>query len=520
MYAESSTVDVKAAPLLGDPNSRTTRVIGGVRINKSPARSPLLVGRDVKDRNWDSDEENADWFIPSPIPGLPLQLYNVIFMSLAFMVLFTAYNTLQNYATSLLGTLGNTSLTVLYVTVCVTVFFAPYIVDSWGERTSMFLGALCFVAYMLTLIKISEWVVLVFSAVIGFGASILWVAQGAFLTLCSNHTLAADRMKGSSSSSLTTASVRGTYSGVFWGIFQVCNVAGNLSAYFVFSHMSSSALFVMFCVFGTIGMLMFLLLKPFPTTLPDDTPAAATKQSAMEESEAGDAPGPERLRPWESFLVAIRQFSQPYLMLYAPMFFWTGFELSFVSGEFPQLLPEGNIGIVLTMTGIGEIVGGIVIGRMSDVIGRSWSIVIGSVIYALSLVLACFLKYDVATSSSIYDIPTIAFIAAFGFGIGDSVFNTQVFAILGDRYADEISNAWSMFQFVQNLGSAIGFYYAISVPFHGDGGDMTQIIVQGVVLVVSCACYVASDRYGALQLRKIDEVIVSPSSSAALFHSK
>ncbi len=51
---------------------------------------------------------------------------------------------------------------------------------------------------MASLIEIVEWAVLGASVVIGFGAAILWVAQGSFLTLCSP--------KGK----------RGTHTGIFW----------------------------------------------------------------------------------------------------------------------------------------------------------------------------------------------------------------------------------------------------------------------------------------------------------------
>jgi hypothetical protein len=49
---------------------------------------------------------------------------------------------LQNYATSLFpGNLGNVSLAVLYISVCVFVSLSPAIVHRWGERLSMVIGA-------------------------------------------------------------------------------------------------------------------------------------------------------------------------------------------------------------------------------------------------------------------------------------------------------------------------------------------------------------------------------------------
>lgn len=111
------------------------------------------------------------------------------------------------------------------------------------------MGAACYVVYMASLIWIIRGVVLACAVVIGaclrrgagagrsdltflfavpavdahlhhvapgFGAAILWVAVGSYIT---KSSLASDY---------------GRNNGIFWGIFQLSNVLGNLGAYFVF----------------------------------------------------------------------------------------------------------------------------------------------------------------------------------------------------------------------------------------------------------------------------------------------
>lgn len=86
---------------------------------------------------------------------------------------------LQNFVTSLLPAhLGNESLGVLYIVVCLTVFLAPVVVDRLGARPTMVLGAACFCVYLASLIHVQRLVVLAAAVVIGFGAAILWVAFG------------------------------------------------------------------------------------------------------------------------------------------------------------------------------------------------------------------------------------------------------------------------------------------------------------------------------------------------------
>jgi MFS family permease len=172
--------------------------------------------------------------------------YNVSVLSWAFMVLFCAYNTIQNYATSIFPAgLGNTSLAVLYAACAVSVFAAPGLTNQLGPRLTMVIGAACYVAYMLTLISIVPPVVLAMSVVIGFGGAILWIAFGVYITQNS------------------TKATYGRNTGVFWSIFQLCNIVGNLATYFVFSHLTdgNTWLYVGFAVVGTVGTVMLMFLR-------------------------------------------------------------------------------------------------------------------------------------------------------------------------------------------------------------------------------------------------------------------
>jgi MFS family permease len=64
----------------------------------------------------------------------------------------------------------------------------------------------------LQLIKIVPGVVLTMSVVIGFGAALLWIALGVFLTENSKPE------------------TYGAVSGLFWSVFQVCNIVGTCIA--------------------------------------------------------------------------------------------------------------------------------------------------------------------------------------------------------------------------------------------------------------------------------------------------
>jgi len=187
---------------------------------------------------------------------MSLRMWNTLVLSFSLMLLFTAFNTIQAWLTNLLttlgySTLGNNSLTVLYVAVCFSLFLTPPLVHYLTQIRSIVVGAVCYVVYMASLIHIVPAVVLVASAVNGFGASLLWVAVGGLLTKCSGRD------------------DRGRNTGIFWSIFQLSLIIGNAVGFAVSSSASYTLLFIIFTVLGTAGTLLLLALGRFPSDADD-----------------------------------------------------------------------------------------------------------------------------------------------------------------------------------------------------------------------------------------------------------
>jgi MFS family permease len=319
--------------------------------------------------------------------------------ALAFCVLFSAYNTLQNYATSLFpGNLANVSLALLYAVAGVSVFAAPALTAQLGEKATMILGACCYVVYLVSLLWLesSPSIVIFTSIVIGFGAAVLWVALGSFLTTNS------------------TAATYASNTGLFWSIFQVNNVVGNLTTWAVISTLTSSTntLYLGFAAVAGAGTLvLFLLQQP-----PAPPPAAAT----LGEHLAGAAAGARR---------ALRLLGDPRMLLLLPLFFFSGAELSFWTGEFPLLLQNGSmgeVGFVLAWAGGGEIAGGALLGRLSDAAGRTPSLLLAVALYGAALALTCAMKSGAPAAAAAWrGAPVAAYAAAFLFGAADAGFNAN-----------------------------------------------------------------------------------------------
>lgn len=177
--------------------------------------------------------------------------YNIVVVSLSFAILFASYNSLQSYATSLFPPgLGDQSLGTLYGSVGPAVFFGPMACDVLGTKWTMIVGAVGYVLYMASLtIAVVPAVVLPMSVVIGAGAAVLWIAEGEFVKENS------------------TPATRGVANGIFWSVFQLNLVVGNLLTWQVYSRLHSTyTLYLGFTVVGAVGTAaLFALRSPaFP----------------------------------------------------------------------------------------------------------------------------------------------------------------------------------------------------------------------------------------------------------------
>ena len=196
-------------------------------------------------------------------------LLKLLVLSTGFLLLFCVYNTAQNLASEVLddlgfGNLGFFSLAVLYFSFAFSCFVATPIVNKCGERFSMTVGALCYTMYLACFILASApgqfpeaaknsgflsdgfiaFFILFSAAVCGFGASILWVAQGRYISLIAN-----DENKG-------------TYNSIFWAFYMSTQIIGALFAAEVLKNTNP---FTFYCIMTTIcvlASLFFLLLPP------------------------------------------------------------------------------------------------------------------------------------------------------------------------------------------------------------------------------------------------------------------
>lgn len=122
----------------------------------------------------------------------------VTIMGVVFLLIFTAYITIQAFASQLYGDVlaSNMALT-LYAVFTASCFIAPAVTNVLGPRFTLFLGSLGYAALVVASLVLAlsgrsgltEGIVVFGGACCGLGAALLWTAQGRMSTTTKSQTL-------------------------------------------------------------------------------------------------------------------------------------------------------------------------------------------------------------------------------------------------------------------------------------------------------------------------------------------
>lgn len=492
-------------------------------------------------------------------------VHNVAVLSLGFFLLFAAFNTVQSFATTLLGSLGNASLAVLYLTVALTVPFAPGAIKMVGSKPALVFGAVCYALYLGSLITGNATLILIGSVVIGIGSAALWVAFG----LITNANAA-------------KSEAFGEFMGFFWSGLQMSNVVGNLAAYFVLSKVQPGVgLFVGFAIAGTAGALVLLALRSVdgegrrsgaesgsaigdsgpiaPLLIPDADDLAwpasgkATRSdlASVNRDRSGTSPsggGSSKAATGSQSVAETGRLAasslcmvcDPRVRMLGPLFLLTGAELAFWSGSLPLVVREDRVGLLLATVGFADVVGGSLFGWLGDVVGRAAVVAIGCLMIVAgcagttALALAGAGASGVVAGATFVDVPLLAWVGGVCFGLGDAALNTQAYAVLGDLFEkdegaagnasgkskrrDDAAMANTVLQLFNNLGSATIFYSGIPLPlvakaaengaFHADSIVIACVIAGLAVATLVATCNVRGAARGRGCRRKGSDTVL------------
>ncbi len=314
------------------------------------------------------------------------------------------------------------------------------------------------------------------SALLGFGASALWVGQGDYVTWAAKeYALARSEPLGSAI---------GLFNGIFYCIFQSSQVSGNLVGGFVLSSgsgsnchapagnatnttggggnstaggdaggsISQSAVTTLFAVFmscAAAGVVLMATIRPKALSS-----AAANEHEAALLADGVSAGAPKQRSEEEpvstKLLATMRLSVQPRMALAIPMIMYNGLEMSCAWGFFTAniirpSLGASNIGFVMAVFGFANAAGSAGVGRLSDRVGLL-------PVFCSGLAAQGALFVFLLTRTAFHDFGwTPLMVMAFVWGYGDAVQNTMLSALMGSAYGRDTDAAFSNFKMFQSL---------------------------------------------------------------------
>jgi MFS family permease len=294
-------------------------------------------------------------------------------------------------------------------------FISPYVVTLIGERASLMFGAVCYCIFIAANMKVEKPILLGASAIIGFGAAVLWTAQGSAVI----HNAPSSKL--------------GSYNGLFFGIFQWAQVIGNLLAGILLAkNISDFWLFCILTIIGSTSLIGFMFLK---------RPQATETPKEVE---------PVLKRLGQTFAVMA---TKPMVFLYLAMIY-SGASQTYMFGVFPATRPKQEVGYIMTAFGAADVLGSLVAGYASDRVGRL------PIVFtcAISMSMASIIFFMQDTLHLISDATYLSYVIAILLGIADSGFNTQIYATLGNIFTDRVEAAFGAFKFFQAGSTAVLFF--------------------------------------------------------------
>jgi len=380
------------------------------------------------------------------------EFYNVFMLGLSFMTVFTAFNTTQGTMTTFHAEAGFWSLCVLYAFFAFTNLVSAVVVKKLGSRTSLFIGAVPYCAFVLTAAFNSNIALIVVGAFVGIGAAILWTAHASFLSFNAGEDM-------------------GFYSGLFFGIFQINGILGNvLTGALLNAGISQFYIFSILTVISIVGLVLICYLVP-------PKPSAALKDFDSNNDSMSNMIK-------ETFKIIL---SDRRMVLFHPISIYSGFSMTLFMGLLPPRVELSYLGWALATLGLAEVVGSLVFGKLADLLG-TWPVMMGTLV-THALALTCSFFFNSAE-------PYLWFVTMFLAGLADAGLNTSIYAILGSPayFKSKPAYAFSGFKLVQSIAMAAGFLCGIYVPFE-------------YIRLMVCAMWAA-----ALIAFTLSEVFVRPSN--------
>lgn len=417
----------------------------------------------------------------------------LIWMSFFYLLVFIAFNGTQSIMTSLIGDMASYSLSILYISFTACSLLAStglviYLTPKWA----LVLGSIIYTAFIAANIDPMYATLMPLALFLGLAASIVWAAQGSYLTTVAiSHAMSLGRSPRSSI---------GLFTGIFWGIFMLSVMVGNLISSLIlagdtesesllsssegkegFDGLSSKKKLLFYCyvAIACVGVLGLVFLPP---------PVPKGFVVDLSDGKNGDNKKNKKTT-CQKIMGTITLFKEPKMALLIPFFLLSGFEQAFLYGDFTSGFVKVNhgvekVGFVMCVLGVVDSLCSMIFGRLTNIVGLRFVGAFGIIGFSIFVITIGFFRFSTFAKS----LPA-AFMWAILLGASDSCLsNVFLNSTLGFLFSDSTEAAFSCFKTFQAGGTGILFFLAPFLTFD------IKLITLAVLVVISSICVIVLDR--------------------------
>ncbi|XP_017286870.1 protein unc-93 homolog A isoform X1 [Kryptolebias marmoratus] len=395
---------------------------------------------------------------------------NVLVVSVGFLSLFTAYGGLQSLQSSLNAEqgMGVASLSVIYASIIISsMFLPPIMIKNLGCKWTIVAGMACYVSYSFGNLYPGWYTLIPTSVILGLGGSPLWSAKCTYLTISGNIQAAKENKKGSD--------VINHYFGIFFFIFQSSAVWGNLMSSLIFgqdtsisdipeevlatcgaadcgltvvsnstsSRPSQNLVWTLVGCYIGVGVLAMIIVSVFLDNI-DQEQASQFR---------------ENREPFcHTFLATFRLLKDWRLLTLIPLTMYSGFEQSFLSGEYTKnyvtcALGIHFVGFVMMCFGASNSLCSFLFGRIARYTGRAPLFLLAALANLSCIIALLFWRPHPDQLAVFFVFPAL-------WGMADAIWQTQTNALYGILFPRNKEAAFANYRMWESLGFVIAFAYS------------------------------------------------------------
>ncbi|XP_045611694.1 UNC93-like protein [Procambarus clarkii] len=443
---------------------------------------------------------------------------NIIIISIAFMFLFTSYNSMANLQSSINKVDGTAALSTLYGALVVSCCFLPsWFIKTLKVKYTMAVCMLCYSTYIAAQFYPQIYTLVPTAVILGLGAAPMWSAKCTYLTKVGARYA---ELVGDDKEVIITR-----FFGVFFLFFQSTQVWGNLISSSILSvginsteksvedlekcgfnfcpwdssgNSSNSTdsdeppkwqIYTMASVYLVFSLLssviIILFVDPLSTFVGKETYDATADKTGV-----------------QLLVATFNHMRHPYQLLVIPLTIWSGVEQAFLGADYTAAYVSCGLGVhmvgyIMICYGVCDAVCSVSFSPLVKIVGRVPIFVMG---FSINLSIIITLIY---WSPNPEDLPVFYILAGL-WGVSDAVWQTQINALYGVIFPGESEAAFSNYRLWESIGFIIAYACSTVVCIN------TKITILLVFLVLGFVGYFAIEmveRCGGLKKNKEGKVV-------------